>query len=326
MNKTGRGFGLDLSWASQGISMESILQALISGLAVGSAYSLVALGFSVTFTTTKTLNFSHGEFVSAGAFIGMSVLFFAVGKMPTSTSFGGADPGTMAQLGALLGSLVVMGLIGWLLFVLGVRPFAKRPGMAWVMSTLGFGVILQSVGLAIWGPKPVVVPSPVGDDVIRFLGIGIRPQEILMLGVSVVIMVAFDHVMRKSMMGKAMRAVAQNQSVASLMGINVNRVMVGAFVISSAMAGLSGFLLAPIAQASLFMGLAVGLKGFSAAMVGGLSNARGCVIGGFILGVLESFVNLWSAQWREVAIFGLVILVLAFRPNGLFGTSTVEKV
>jgi branched-chain amino acid transport system permease protein len=326
MNKTGRGFGLDLSWTSQGISMESILQALISGLAVGSAYSLVALGFSVTFTTTKTLNFSHGEFVSAGAFIGMSVLFFAVGKMPTSTSFGGADPATMAQLGALLGSLAVMGLIGWLLFVLGVRPFAKRPGMAWVMSTLGFGVILQSVGLAIWGPKPVVVPSPVGDDVIRFLGIGIRPQEILMLGVSVVIMVAFDHVMRKSMMGKAMRAVAQNQSVASLMGINVNRVMVGAFVISSAMAGLSGFLLAPIAQASLFMGLAVGLKGFSAAMVGGLSNARGCVIGGFILGVLESFVNLWSAQWREVAIFGLVILVLAFRPNGLFGTSTVEKV
>ncbi|WP_396440266.1 branched-chain amino acid ABC transporter permease [Limnohabitans sp.] len=306
--------------------MESILQALISGLAVGSAYSLVALGFSVTFTTTKTLNFSHGEFVSAGAFIGMSVLFFAVGKLPTSTSFGGADPGTMAQLGALLASLAIMGLIGWLLFLLGVRPFAKRPGMAWVMSTLGFGVILQSFGLAIWGPKPVVVPSPVGDDVIRLLGIGIRPQEVLMLGVSVVIMVAFDHVMRKSMMGKAMRAVAQNQSVASLMGINVSMVMVGAFVISSAMAGLSGFLLAPIAQASLFMGLAVGLKGFSAAMVGGLSNARGCVMGGFILGVLESFVNLWSAQWREVAVFGLVILVLAFRPNGLFGTSTVEKV
>jgi branched-chain amino acid transport system permease protein len=306
--------------------MEAILQALISGLAVGSAYSLVALGFSVTFTTTKTLNFSHGEFVSAGAFIGMSVLFLAIGKLPTSTSFGGADPGTLAQLAALLASLVVMGVIGWLLFLLGVRPFTKRPGMAWVMSTLGFGVILQSIGLAIWGPKPVVVPSPVGDDVIRIMGIGIRPQEILMLMVSVVIMVAFDHVMRKTMMGKAMRAVAQNQSVASLMGINVTLVMIGAFVISSGLAGLSGFLLAPVAQASLFMGLAVGLKGFSAAMVGGLSNARGCVFGGFILGVLESFVNLWSAQWREVAIFALVILVLAFRPNGLFGTKLVEKV
>jgi branched-chain amino acid transport system permease protein len=306
--------------------MESLFQALISGLAVGSAYALVALGFSVTFTTTKTLNFSHGEFVSAGAFIGMSVLFLAVGKPLTSTSFGGMDPGAVAQLGALLAALVVMGLIGWLLFVLGVRPFARRPGMAWVMSTLGFGVILQSIGLAIWGPKPVVVPSPVGDDVIRLAGIGVRPQELLMLGVSVVVMLAFDHVMRKTMMGKAMRAVANNPSVASLMGINVTLVMIGAFVISSGLAGLSGFMLAPVAQASLFMGLAVGLKGFSAAMVGGLSNARGCVMGGFLLGVLESFVNLWSAQWREVAIFALVILVLAFRPNGLFGTKMVEKV
>lgn len=304
----------------------AILQALMSGLAVGSAYALVALGFSVTFTTTKTLNFSHGEFVSAGAFIGMSVLLLAVGKPLTSTSFGGVQPGATVQLLALLTALIVMGVLGWLLFVLGVRPFASRPGMAWVMSTLGFGVILQSVGLAIWGPKPVVVPSPVGDDVIRMFGIGVRPQELLMLVVSLVVMVVFDHIMRKTMVGKAMRAVAQNPSVASLMGVNVNMMMIGAFVVSSGLAGLSGFMLAPIAQASLFMGLAVGLKGFSAAMIGGLNNARGCVIGGFLLGVLESFVNLWSAQWREVAIFGLVILVLAIRPNGLFGSKMVEKV
>ena len=289
----------------------AFLQALISGLAVGSAYALVALGFSVTFTTTRTLNFSHGEFVSAGAFIGMSVLLLVVGKPLTSTSFSGMQPGAMGQLLALLGALAGMGLIGWLLFVLGVRPFARRPGMAWVMSTLGFGVILQSVGLAIWGPKPVVVPSPVGDDVIRLLGVGVRPQELLMLLVAVVVMLVFDHVMRRTMVGNAMRAVAHNPGVASLMGINVNAMMIGAFVVSSALAGLSGFMLAPIAQASLFMGLAVGLKGFSAAMIGGLSNARGCVMGGFLLGVLESFVNLWSAQWREVAVFALVILVLA---------------
>ena len=147
-----------------------------------------------------------------------------------------------------------------------------------------------------------------------------------MLGVAVVVMLVFDHVMRRTMVGKAMRAVAHNPGVARLMGINVSMMMVGAFVVSSALAGLSGFMLAPIAQASLFMGLAVGLKGFSAAMIGGLNNARGCVIGGFLLGVLESFVNLWSAQWREVAVFMLVILVLAFRPNGLFGSHTVEKV
>ncbi len=110
------------------------------------------------------------------------------------------------------------------------------------------------------------------------------------------------------------------------MGINVTAMMVGAFVVSSGLAGLSGFLLAPIAQASLFMGLSVGLKGFSAAMVGGLNNARGCVIGGFMLGIIESLVNLWSAQWREVTIFALVILVLTFRPTGLFGSKLVQKV
>ncbi len=305
---------------------EALLQAVLSGLCVGGAYALVALGFSVTFTTTKTLNFSHGEFVTAGAFIGMSVLFLAIGKPLTATSFGEAEPGGAAQLMALVGALGVMGLLGWLLYAIGVRPFAGRPGMAWVMSTLGFGVILQSIGLAIWGPKPVVVPSPVGDQVLRFMGVGVRPQELLTLGVAVVVMVGFDHVMNRTMLGKAMRAVAANGNVASLMGINTKAIMVIAFVVSSALAGLSGFLLAPIAQASLYMGLAVGLKGFSGAMIGGLSNPRGCVIGGFALGVIESLVNLWQAQWREVAIFALVILVLAFRPTGLFGSRAVEKV
>lgn len=308
------------------MTLEALLQALISGLAVGSAYALVALGFSLTFTTTRTLNFAHGEFVSAGAFVGMSVLFLALGKPLTSTSFGDLLPGAAAQLGALLAALGVMGVLGWLLYRLGVRPFAGRPGMAWVMSTLGFGVILQSVGLAIWGPKPVVVPGPVGDQVIRIVGVGVRPQELLMLVVAVLVMLVFDRVMNKSMLGKAMRAVAHNGAVASLMGINVQAVMVGAFVVSSALAGLSGFMLAPIAQASLYMGLAVGLKGFSGAMIGGLSNPRGCVIGGFLLGVLEALVNLWQAQWREVVVFALVIAVLAFRPTGLFGQRVAEKV
>ncbi len=305
---------------------EALLQALVSGLAIGGAYALVALGFSVTFTTTKTLNFSHGEFVSAGAFIGMSVLFIALGKPLSSTSFGSELPGTGTQLLALLGALGVMGLLGWLLYVLGVRPFAGRQGMAWVMSTLGFGVILQSIGLAIWGPKPVVIPGPLGDEILRIAGIGVRPQELLMFGVAVLIMLIFDFVMRASLLGKAMRAVAHNPAMASLMGINVNLIMIGAFVFSSILAGLSGFLLAPIAQASLFMGLSVGLKGFSGAMIGGLDNPRGCVLGGFILGVLESMVNLWQAQWRDVALFILVIVVLSFRPTGLFGRKLVDKV
>ncbi|MGG4776180.1 branched-chain amino acid ABC transporter permease [Paenalcaligenes sp. Me52] len=306
--------------------IDALLQALISGLAVGSAYALVALGFSITFTTTKTLNFAHGDFVSAGAFIGMSALFLILGMPISSTSFGTVVPAGETQFLGLFIVLLVMGALGWLLYVLGVRPFAGRPGLAWVMSTLGFGVILQSMGMAIWGPRPVVVPSPVGDSVIRFWGIGIRPQELLMLGVSVVVMVVFERIMNHTLIGKALRAVAANGAVASLMGINTQAMMVAAFVISSMLAGLSGFLLAPITQASLFMGLAIGLKGFSSAMIGGLNNPRGCVVGGFVLGVFESGVNLWEAQWREVAVFVLVILVLSFRPTGLFGRNLAEKI
>ena len=306
--------------------MTALLQALLSGAAVGGAYALVALGFSITFTTTKTLNFGQGEFVSAGAFVGASVLLISLGKPFTATSFSGADPGTLAQLGALLAAMALMGLIGWLLYAVGVRPFIGRPGMAWVMSTLGFGVILQSVGLAIWGPKPLVVPAPVDDRVLRIMGLGVRPQELLMLFVSLVVMLVFDYVMRRTAVGKAMRAVAHSSQVATLMGINVQAVMIGAFVVSTALAGLSGFMLAPVAQASLYLGFAVGLKGFSAAILGGLSSPRGCVAGGFLLGILESVINLWSAQWREVAIFALVIVALALRPTGLFGSRMVEKV
>lgn len=305
---------------------EAILQALISGLAVGGAYALVALGFSVTFTTTRTLNFSQGDVVSSGAFAGVSLLLLGAGLPLTAESFGGSLPEIRMQLLALGVAIAVTAALGLLVFMLGIKPFAGRPGMGWIMSTIGFGVVVQAVMLAIWGPKPVAVPSPVGDEVIRVLGAGVRPQEMLMLAVALLVMAGFDLTMNHTMMGKAMRAVAHSSANASLMGINVRAVMVGAFVLSSALAGLAGFLLAPIAQASLFMGLAVGLKGFSGAMLGGLSNPRGCALGSLLLGVLESMVNLWSAQWREVAVFALVIGVLALRPAGLFGKILPEKV
>jgi branched-chain amino acid transport system permease protein len=303
----------------------ALLQAIASGLAVGGAYALIALGFSITFTTTKTLNFSHGDFVSVGSFVGVTVLWLLLGK-PINAPLVGATISVWQQLVAALVTVLVIGLLGVLLYFLAVRPFAGKPGMSWVISTIGFGIILISLGLAVWGPSQIVVPSPVGDDVIRIAGVGLRPQEILMFAVAVLVMGALDWVMRSTMTGKAMRAVAHDGRIASLMGINVTAVMVGAFFLSSSLAGLSGFLIAPIASASLYVGLAIALKGFSGAIIGGLSNPRGCVLGGFALGVLESLVNLWQAQWREIVVFVLVILVLAFRPYGLLGLRTVEKV
>jgi branched-chain amino acid transport system permease protein len=303
----------------------ALVQAIVSGLAVGGAYALIALGFSITFTTTKTLNFAHGDFVSVGSFVGVSVLWLLLGK-PVNAPLTGLSLSLWQQSAAALAAVVVIGILGVLLYLLAVRPFAGKPGMSWVMSTIGFGIILTSLGLALWGPAQIVVPSPVGDEVIRIGGVGIRPQEILMFVVAVVVMTAIDWVMRRTMIGKAMRAVAHNQRIASLMGINVTAVMVGAFFLSSALAGLSGFLIAPVASASLFVGVGIALKGFSGAIVGGLSNPRGCVLGGFALGVFESLVNLWQAQWREIVVFLLVILILALRPQGLLGVGVAEKV
>jgi branched-chain amino acid transport system permease protein len=303
----------------------AIMQAIASGLAVGGAYALIALGFSITFTTTKTLNFSHGDFVSVGSFIGVSVLWLMLGK-PVNAPLADAVISPIQQIIALVATVLIVGVLGVLLYLIAVRPFTGKPGMSWVMSTIGFGIIMVSAGLAAWGPSQLIVPSPVGDNVIRFAGIGIRPQELLMFVVAVIVMAVLDWVMRKTMMGKAMRAVAHDRRIASLMGINVSAVMLGAYFLSSALAGLSGFLIAPIASASLYVGLAIALKGFSGAIIGGLSNPRGCVLGGFALGVLEQLVNLWQAQWKEIAIFVLVILVLAVRPNGLLGTKMVEKV
>ncbi|CAN7692366.1 branched-chain amino acid ABC transporter permease [Acidovorax sp. A1169] len=305
--------------------MTNVLQALLSGLALGGIYALVALGFSITHTTTKTLNFGQGEFLVAGSFIAVATLLLLSGKGHTGV-LAAADV-TFARYGlALLVSLVVLGLLGVVLYFTAVRPFVGATGMAWVMSTIGFGIIVQNTALAIWGPGSMAMPSPLGDEVIRIAGAGIRAQEILVLGVTAVVMLVLDYVLRRTKVGKAVRAVAVNKQAAALMGINVGAIVVLAFVISSSLAGLAGLLIAPITTASVFMGLAIALKAFSSAIVGGLTNPRGCIAGGFMLGCIEALVGLWRAEMREITVFALIILVLVVKPEGLFGQKPFEKV
>jgi branched-chain amino acid transport system permease protein len=306
----------------------SYIQALVSGLSIGGVYALIALSFSITFTTTKTLNFAQGDFVSIGSFVGVAALLLlsaGAGSTGVAGLVANASGGFNYPIAAVVVG-VVTAVLGLAIFVTAVRPFAGKPGMSWVMSTLGFGIILQSIGLALWGPAPVKMPSPLGDDIVRIHGVGVRPQEILVLAVAIVLMLALDLVMRKTRIGKAMRAVAHNPSVAALMGINVTLVMLGAYALSSALAGIGGLLVAPIASASLFLGVGVALKAFSGAIMGGLDNPRGCIFGGFALGLLEAGVAMWQAQWREIVIFLLIIVVLAVRPNGVFGARTLDKV
>lgn len=305
--------------------MVAILQALFSGLALGSIYALVALGFNITHNTTKTFNFGQGEFLVAGAFVAVSVVLLLSGHGITG-SLDTADV-TLWRYGlSLVISVVVLGILGVILYFAAVRPFIGAAGLAWVMSTIGFGIIIQNTALAIWGPSPMVLPSPLGRDVIRIGGAGVLPQEILVLVASIVVMLALDTVMRRTKLGKAVRAVAQSHAAATLMGINVGAIVVLAFVVSSGLAGLAGLLIAPITTASVFMGLTIALKAFSAAIVGGLNNARGCMLGGFLLGLIEALIGLWHAELREISIFLLIILVLVLKPEGILGQKIVEKV
>lgn len=305
--------------------MVAILQAVFSGLALGAIYALVALGFNITHNTTKTLNFGQGEFLVAGAFVAVSGVLLLAGKGLTGALLP-QDVTLWRYGGSLVISIVVLGLLGIVLYYTAVRPFIGLPGLAWVMSTIGFGIIIQNTALAIWGPSPLVLPSPLGNTVIRIGGAGVLPQEVLVLVSSIVVMLCLDTVMRKTRIGKAVRAVAHNQNAATLMGINVAAVIVLAFVVSSSLAGLAGLLIAPITTVSVFMGVTLALKAFSAAIVGGLSNARGCMLGGFLLGLIEALVGLWHAELREISIFLLIIIVLVVKPEGLLGQRISEKV
>jgi branched-chain amino acid transport system permease protein len=305
--------------------MTAILQALASGFALGAIYGLIALGFNITYATTKTFNFGQGAFLVPGSLVGVSLVLLSVGK-PHWGNLAPAEMTAMAYFLATLASMVVVGLIGIALYYCAIRPFVGVAGLNWVLSTIGFGIILQNTALAIWGPASIAVPSPLGGEVYRLLGAGIRPQEILIAVVAVLVMVGLDIVLRKTRLGKALRAVAFNPQAAAIVGINVEQVVIIAFVISSALAGLAGILIAPITTASVFIGMGVALKAFSAAILGGLNNPRGCMAGGFLLGLVEAMVGLWHAELREITIFLLIIVVLVVRPAGLFGTRSVEKI
>lgn len=305
--------------------MTAILQALASGLALGAIYGLIALGFNITFATTKTFNFGQGAFLVPGSLVGVSLLLLAAGK-PHFGNLAQSEMTVLTYALATLASVVVVALIGVILYYCAIKPFVGAGGLNWVLSTIGFGIILQNTALAIWGPASIAVPSPLGGEVYRIAGAGIRPQEILIAGVAIAVMLLLDFVIRKTRFGKALRAVAFNPQAASIVGINVEKIVIIAFMISSALAGLAGILIAPITTASVFIGMGVALKAFSAAIVGGLTNPRGCVLGGFLLGIIEALVGLWHAELREITIFLLIIIVLTIRPSGLLGQRIVEKI
>lgn len=290
-----------------------MLSALISGLGLGSMYGLMALGFHVTFAVSGTVNFAQGSSMMLGAVL--TYTFAQTLGWPVVPAI------TLALLCCALYGLVVE-------FV-AVRPFASRGSNAWLMATVALGIVLDNLVMFSFGKEPRSLPSPLAQTPLQLgeVGLGVYPLQLLIPLVGLALAAALHTLARRTRWGVAMLAVVQNPDAARLMGIPVRRVVAGAFAASTLFAGVAGVLIAPLFNVHADMGTLFGLKAFAVAILGGISSAWGVMIAGLLFGMAEALITTsLGSSYTQIISFALVIVVLALRPNGLFGRMEVKKV
>ncbi len=301
--------------------LRGLPQAIASGLVYGSIYALIAQGYYVTFSTTQTLNFAQGDFLMMGGMLAFTVF----GVLLASGA-----PLVIALLAALAVIPLVLALMGTLVERVAVRPLRRAFSLGWILSTVGVAVVLRNTVEVVWGREPKPVPSVFGENAVRvnvgLFQFGVLPQEVFILIASLATMAVVLVFLKRSLLGKSMAAVALNSSAAGLMGINVRAMVVLAYVISSILAGLAGVLVVPVLHAYSLMGVLPGLKAFAVAIIGGLGNPFGILLAGLLLGVIEFIVAIFNASLRDAVTFFLLIVILAWRPLGLFEKPSREKV
>jgi branched-chain amino acid transport system permease protein len=291
--------------------MTAYLQYLLTGLTIGGIYALVALGFYIMWSAVRAVNFAHGDTLMLGAVVSVALMWTGVPLI----------------LGIPL-AIAAAALFGVMLERFAVRPLNDGPSsIGWMLSTIAIGLMLEAFVTVTFGSDPRALPSPLMQKPIQIAGAGIYLQELLIPMVAVALIVVLDVFYKRTVLGRAMRAVALNPVAAGLMGIDVKRIGAISFGAAAALGAFAGILIAPVIQVSAAMGVLLGLKGFLVAIVAGISNARGIVIVGLAYGVLERFVEgFGSTAAREVVGFTAMILLLLAFPNGLFGKREVQKV
>jgi branched-chain amino acid transport system permease protein len=298
--------------------MGELAQLVVSGVAQGMIYALIAFGYSITFSTSRTINFSLGNLLMVGGVVG----FILYMDMRTGQPLG------RSPVVALLGVVSVNAVLGIAVYKLAVEPSLKRQSeYAWVLATLAFGIMVKNAVEQLWSTDDFRFASPLGDVPIRIGGAGIYPQEILIIVVSLAIVAAFELFRRKTILGKAIQAVSEDTETASLMGINQRLVILGSFVVSTVIAGIAGILVAPITFVSASMGTVLGVKAYGASIIGGLESGFGMIAGGLLLGLSEALTARFvSTGYKDTPGFVLLILIILFKPSGLFGRRVVKKV
>jgi branched-chain amino acid transport system permease protein len=294
-----------------GTLMETIFQQIVCGLALGATYALVALGISWQFRAMDLLNFAHGESFMMGAFFGIGCHVFL--KLPLPLAW--------------LLTLVGCGLVGLLIEFLAMRPLYTAPPLNLFICTIALSMILRQTANILTAATAYKFPPTLGESPIDFGGILLIPEQIWVIGVAVVLMFGLDQFLKKTRTGKAMRAVAQDQQMASLMGIDVVRMKSWVYALSTILGGAAGLLFAPLVFVTYDIGLSMGIKGFICAILGGVGNIPGAILGGFILGLLEQFNSSHiSSLYKDVISFSIVIVMITLCPKGLLGRTRREKV
>ena len=308
--------------------MDIFVQQLINGLVLGSIYALVALGYTMVYGILELINFAHGEVTMIGAMVARAVIGAVFGMSPDL-------PGMLVLLAGVLVAVPVCMLLGFVIERVAYRPLRKAPRLAPLITAIGVSIILQNAAMLIWGRGYVSFPAILPRTRHEFLGATVTDLQIVIVAMSVLIMIALVMLVQGTRLGRAMRATAQSREVAELMGVNVNTVISVTFIIGSALAAIAGIMVsAYYGLAHYYMGFLLGLKAFSAAVLGGIGNIAGAMLGGMLLGVIEALGagyigdltgGFLGSHYQDVFAFMVLILVLVFRPSGLLGERVATR-
>jgi len=308
--------------------MDIFLQQLINGLVLGSVYALVALGYTMVYGILELINFAHGEITMMGAMVALSV----IGALALAAP---GLPGVLVLGAGLVVAIPVCVALGLLIERVAYRPLRHAPRLAPLITAIGVSIILQNVSMLIWGKQYLPFPAILPQGRHTLYCASITDVQIAILLLATAIMLLLILMVQKTRLGRAMRATAQSRQVASLMGVDVNRVIAATFAIGSALAAVAGVMVsAYYGLAHYYMGFLLGLKAFSAAVLGGIGNLGGAMLGGLLLGLIESFGagyigdltgGFLGSNYQDVFAFFVLIAVLVFRPSGLLGVRVVER-
>lgn len=300
--------------------MQDLLQHLINGISLGSIYALIALGYTMVYGILQMINFAHSDVYMVGAFGS----YYAAKWLGIEN-----NPGFMTLVTLLIVSMVTCALLGIAIERLAYKPLRKSPKINVLITAIGVSLLLEYSGQLIFGSAPKVFPEVVHDTVLFDMGgAALRSSDITVLAVSLVAMFALHFLIFKTKLGRAMRAVSVNSNVAALMGVNPDRIITFTFIVGSALAGIGSVLVGmKYPRIDPLMGMMIGMKAFVAAVLGGIGNIGGAVLGGLVMGISEEFVvTFLSSTYRDALVFGILILILLFKPSGLLGRSSIEKV